>query len=114
MSATTASVIRRYEDKVDALEKIKAVLVENLAKQVEPKDAFDEKPELALKFLTNPWKLLESGNVAVRRLVLKLAFAEPVQCCRNEGAGTPEISMPFKALRGMQDKEAWNGGVGET
>jgi hypothetical protein len=54
MTASNASIIRRYEDKVEDLEKKKAMLAENLAKQVEPKGAFDEKLELALKFLTNP------------------------------------------------------------
>jgi hypothetical protein len=114
MTASNASIIRRYEDKVEDLEKKKAIPVENLAKQVEPKDAYDEKLELALKFLTNPWKLWASGNVVVRRLVLKLALAGPLQYCRNEGARTPEISMPFKVLQGMQDKRVWNGDVGET
>jgi site-specific DNA recombinase len=38
-----------------------------------------------LTFLANPWKLWESGNINLRRAVLKLAFAERIQYCRIQG-----------------------------
>lgn len=114
MSASNEAIIRRYEDKVDELEKRKALMLENMSKQIEPKGSFDEKLELALGFLANPWKLWENGNINVRRLVLKLAFAGPVAYCRNGGARTPAISFPFKALHGSSNQYVCYGGVGET
>ncbi|MDX8353966.1 recombinase family protein [Cognatiyoonia sp. IB215182] len=100
MSASNDTIIRRYEDKVEMLERQKAIMVEKLGKQIEPKGAFDEKLELACKFLSNPWKIWENGTTSARRLVLKLAFTTPIQYYRNEGARTPDLSLPFKALGG--------------
>ena len=97
ISASNETIIRRYEDKVEELEKRKALMLENMSKHSEPKVAFDEKLELALVVFANPWKLWESGNIHIRRLVLKLAFAGPLAYCRNEGTRTPAISFPFKA-----------------
>lgn len=114
MSASNETIIRRYEDKVEELEKRKALMLENMSKQAEPKGAFDEKLELALGFLANPFKLWKNGNIHVRRLVLKLAFAGPLAYCRNEGPRTPAISFPFKALHGSTDYSVCYGGVGET
>ncbi len=99
MSASNDAIIRRYEDKVDMLERQKALQVENLAKQAEPKGAYEENLELSLTFLTNPWKLWESGSTTLRRLVLKLAFTTPITYCRKEGARTPNLSLPFKLLK---------------
>lgn len=85
-------------------------MVENLSKQDDPTGAFEEKLELALKFLSNPWKIWENGSVPVRRLVLKLAFAGPIQCCRKEGARTPQIFKPFKALQKSSNDGVFYGG----
>ena len=98
MSASNDSIIRRYEDKVETLERQKAKLVENLGQQAEPKGAFEEKLELACRFLSSPWKIWEHGTTPARRLVLKLAFTTPIQYTRKEGARTPNLSLPFKAL----------------
>ena len=97
MTASNDTIIRRYEDKVEVLERQKALMVENTTKQVEPKGAFDEKLELACQFLASPWKIWGNGTTAARRLVLKLAFTTPIEYCRKEGARTPELSLPFKA-----------------
>ena len=112
MGASNDTIIRRYEDKVEKLERQKALIVDNLSKQAEPKAAFDEKLELALTFLANPWKIWENGTTQARRLVLKLAFTTPIQYCRKEGARTPEIALPFKALEGDSAEGFCCGAVG--
>ncbi|MEM9698871.1 MAG: recombinase family protein [Pseudomonadota bacterium] len=109
MAASNDTIIHRYESKVENLEKQKALLAEKLANQIEPKGAFDEKLELACKFLSSPWKLWETGNVHARRLVLKLAFAAPIRYHRNEGARTPDLALPFRALVGICDHQFRNG-----
>ncbi|MEP3918449.1 recombinase family protein, partial [Ascidiaceihabitans sp.] len=101
MQASNATVIRSYEDRVAKLERDKAVLAENLAKQAEPKGSFEEKLEPALTFLANPWKLWETpGKIQIhlRRLVLKLAFTGPIKYCRIEGTRTTGTALLFKAL----------------
>ncbi|MEM1363744.1 MAG: zinc ribbon domain-containing protein, partial [Pseudomonadota bacterium] len=104
LDATNATVIRSYESKISALEKEKATLADQLAHHAEPARDFDEKLELTLRFIANPWKLWEKGNHALRRTLLKLAFAGRIAYCRNKGARTPEITLPFKALGGLEGK----------
>lgn len=105
MDATNETVVRTYEGKIGELERSKLKLLEQKAKQAIPKGAMEEKLEPALQFLASPWKLWESGNTTLRRLVLKLAFAERIQYHRKLGARTPELSLPFKMLRGDSGNE---------
>ncbi len=114
MHAESETMIPIYEGEIVALERSKAVLTEQLAKQAEPQGSFEEKLEPALAFLANPWKLWESGHVALRRTVLRYALAGPLTYCRNTGARTPEYSLPFKALGGLQKGEVFCGAGGGT
>ncbi|WP_282078093.1 hypothetical protein [Epibacterium ulvae] len=98
MSASNDTIIRRYESKVETLESQKALLVETLAKQAEPKGSSEEKLEPALNFLSNPWKLWDGGTVQARRLVLKLAFTGPIKYTRKKGARNAYFSFLFDAL----------------
>ena len=93
------------------LEREKAKLAEKMANQAKPKASFEEQLEPVLTFLANPWKIWETGNVNLRRLVLKLAFADRIQYDRLEGARTPEIAFPFKTLAGLLDRECLIGGA---
>ncbi|MEL7150578.1 MAG: recombinase family protein [Pseudomonadota bacterium] len=96
MQASNATVIRAYEDKLSTLERDRALMSEKLVNPVPGKDRFSEKLELCLDFLSNPLKLWDSGQVQTRRMVLKLAFREPIKYDRNTGARTPKLSLPFR------------------
>jgi hypothetical protein len=67
-----------------------------------------------MQIITNPWKLWASGDITLRRLVLKLAFAERLAYCRKAGPRTAELSMPFNALRGLNAMHTQNGADGGT
>ena len=60
--------------------------------------SFEERVEPLLRFLSNPWKIWEKGSINIRRVILKLAFADRIAYDRFEGVSTPELSFPFKAL----------------
>ncbi len=100
LDATNARVIAAYENKIDELDSQKARHIENREKQVEPAGSFEEKLEPALTFLSNPFKLWESGHIAVRQIVLKLCLSDRLEYCRNTGPRTPALAFPFKALGG--------------
>ncbi len=102
MESSNMSVIETYETKIGDLNHRKALLLENLADQREPVGSFAEKLEPALIFLSNPWKIWESGSVRARRLVLKLAFTDRIRYDRNKGARTADLAFPFKALGAFQ------------
>ncbi len=108
------SVISAYEGKIADLEKDRARLTDMAGHHTAPEGTFDEKLEHLFQFLANPWKIWENGTTPLRRTVLRLAFTRPLSYHRNEGARTPEISLPFKALRGIQGGDVCYGAGGGT
>ena len=74
------------------------VLREKIDNAVPEKGRFEDCMELALRFLSSPWKIYKNGDFAMRQTVLRLAFAEPNRYCQNGMYGTPEFSFPFKYL----------------
>ena len=67
-----------------------------------------------LTFPANPWKLWETGNITLRRMALKLAFSDRIAYCRNKGARTVKIALPFKALGSMKDPQVCFGAPTRT
>ena len=98
VDASSPRVITAYEARIDTLEKEKLLLSEKLENSGKPQRPFEEMFQLACEFLASPWKIWESGNLAMRRTVLKLAFEERLSYCRNEGLPTPKTTLPFNAL----------------
>ncbi len=101
VDASSPRVISAYEAKIDALEQEKLVLGEKLQNAGQPRHRFEDMFELACQFLSNPWKLWESGDLAHRRTVLKLAFQERLSYCRENGLRTPKTTLPFNMLAGV-------------
>ncbi len=101
VEATNASVIRTYEARIAALEQRKLAVVDAIDRLGAPARGFEELFELAMDFLRNPCKLWDSGQLALRRTVLRLAFAERTAYCRNTGLRTPKTALPFKLLDGF-------------
>ncbi|MEM6973936.1 MAG: recombinase zinc beta ribbon domain-containing protein [Pseudomonadota bacterium] len=101
VAADSPAVIGAYETRIAKLERDKLLWAEKAATGHAPRRPFDEMFELALGFLANPWKLWESGDLALRRTTLNLAFASRPAYCRREGFRTPETTMPFKVLAGV-------------
>ena len=112
--ASNPSLIASYEDKISILNREKRMTVEKSQNQRLPEARFEEKLEPLLQFLSNPWKLWESGNTALRRTVLKLAFNGRIPYCRFKGARTSEISFPFKALTADSIQEFCFGAAEKT
>ncbi len=109
MEATSPAVIGAYEDKIARLERDKTKLSEKLVRHVPEQGTFDEMLELSCQFLANPWKLWETGNMTLKRTVLRLTFEDRLRYHRNEGARTPKTTLPFKALEGLCTQGMRNG-----
>lgn len=105
METTNARVIQAYEAKIADLEHKRVRLEEQAALRLKSEGTFEEKLEPALQFLANPWKLWQTGQITLRRAVLRLAFTERLAYHPKEGARTPELALPFKALGGDQASE---------
>ena len=107
VETTNVSVVNAYETKIAKLERNKLVTLEKMKDEGKSKHTFEELFELALEFLSNPWKIWASGNITLRRIVLRLAFIERVQYCRERGCLNPKKSLPFNMLEvdNMQKEE---------
>ena len=93
-----ASVVAAYEKRIARLEKQKLLIEEKTKNSGKPRHTYEDLFELAVQFLSNPCKLWDSGQLALRRTVLKLAFSERITYCRNGGLRTPKTTLPFKLL----------------
>lgn len=95
-------VTKAYEARIAKLEREKIRLEEAIANSGKSKHTFEDLFELSMSFLANPWKIWVSGDFALRRMVLRLAFAERIAYSRKTGLRTPKKAYPFKALEGFQ------------
>ena len=98
VDAENPTVITAYEKRLDKLEREKLILDEKLKDSGPKQGTFEQLFEHAMEFLSNPWILWESGNLTLRRTVLRLAFAERISYSRTEGLRTPKTTLPFKVL----------------
>ncbi|RVT87177.1 recombinase family protein [Rhodobacteraceae bacterium CCMM004] len=102
VDAGSDSVIAAYEKRIADLEQEKLVLDERASRRGKPVHAYEEMFELAVRFLSNPWDIWAKGDLNWRRTVLRLAFARPITYSRKTGVRTPDLALPFKALRGFE------------
>lgn len=105
VEASSSSVVRAYEKRIDELEMQKAIMRDKIANCGKPLKGFNETYRTAFDFLANPCKLWNSPRIEDRRAVLKLVFAEQLPYARGEGYRTAQISMPFKMLGGTNMAE---------
>jgi len=78
------------------------VITEKLRNHATCRHSFEELFELAFDFLRTPWKLWDSGQLPLKRAVLRLAVCDRVAYCRKEGLRTPKMALPFKLLTGLE------------
>ncbi len=96
------SVVKAYESKIAKLERSKALVEEHILSAGKPQHTLEESFELAMRFLSSPWKIWENGDLLWKKTVLRLAFSEPISNCRKHGLRTPLLAFPFRALAGFQ------------
>ena len=98
VEATNDSVVAAYEKRIAKLEREKVLALEKLSNSGKPMHTFEESFEHAMRFLANPWQIWDNSDLTMKKTVLRLAFAEPLPYCRNQGLRTPNLAFPFKAL----------------
>ncbi|WP_420412228.1 hypothetical protein [Roseibium sp.] len=98
VDASNASVISAYEKRISKLELEKLLTEERIENSYKPRHTREELFELPFDFLSKPWNIWKSGDLTLKRTVLRLAFLEPVSYTRRLGVRTPKLTMPFMAL----------------
>ena len=114
LSASNATVIAAYESKVEELERKRRLIDEKLAVKPPQDDRFAEIIEHAMQFLATPWILWQKDEYALKRLVLRLAFADRISYCRNQGYRTPQTALPFRVLVDFKKQKVRFGAVEKT
>ena len=107
MNSSSPSVIGAYEKRIEELEREKIRLAERAELAVPSEARLSEFIEPAMAFLASPWNIYRNGNFALKRTVLKLAFAEPLRYSRNEGYRTAKTTFPFKVLANFSSLKCW-------
>lgn len=85
-----ATIAAAYEKKITQLEREKLVTTEKIQNNGKPRHTFDEMFELAMGFLSSPWKIGGSGDLHLRKTLLRLAFSERIAYCRENGHLNPK------------------------
>lgn len=87
------TILVKIEDEVAALEAQKL----RLGGQIAGAKSYDFEHALGLvlEFLQNPAFVWDTGDLAQKRLVLRLAFAGPLKYDPKSQFGTPEFSLPI-------------------
>lgn len=87
------TMLKKIEEEVEELEAKRLRLGERIEKA---KDYdFEHALELVFDFLKEPSLMWRTGDLAQKRLVLRLAFADPLVYNRKTGFGTPTFSSPI-------------------
>ena len=97
-AADTPAVIDAYERQIKSLGERRVVLKETVVDAKPPAGRFEEIYRTACAFLANPYILWASGKFELQRIVLRLAFTERLQYCRNRGYRTAGIAEPLRLL----------------
>ena len=103
VSAPSKEIAKAYERRVGELEKQKLLLIEKQGELGRKQESFDDLFEHAIRFLSKPYDIWVSGNLALRKLVLRLTFAEHLEYCPENGFRTPKTTMPFKLLADFRE-----------
>ena len=109
VEATNASVIRTYEARIAALEQRKLAVVDAIDRLRAPARGFDELFELAMDFLRNPCKLWDSGQLALRRTVLRTGLCRTDCLLPEYRASNSKNSLALQALGWVLMRELGNG-----
>ena len=99
--ASSPTSAKAYERKIDRLERERILISEKLQILGNLKPDTNRVLEPCMRFLANPWKLWESGNPSLQKLLLRLTFSEPLAYSRNEGFRTAKTTLPFNMLAGI-------------
>tara|TARA_R100000935_G_C2837407_1_gene168934 strand:- start:5 stop:1561 length:1557 start_codon:yes stop_codon:yes gene_type:complete len=98
------TVVAAYEKKITKLEQDKLLLADKLDQNVQPKHTLEEIFELSMAFLSNPWNIWKSGELALKKTVLRTVFQSPLAYSKDQGFRTPQTSVIFGFLDEITEK----------
>ena len=105
LDAKDPIIIQVYENHIKALETQRQLLAAQGREMYKIDTSFETALGTIFDFLGNPHGLWANGDFEDKKLVLKLAFAEPMPFDREAGFGTAPTSCPFKVLSNLEGQK---------
>ena len=99
VSSSSASVMKRLEARIDALESEKRQESAAAERNAPGDEEFGTALQRVFDFLGRPHQLWNNGNLEQRRIIQSLMFTGPIEYSVSEGFGTTKFSLPFKLLQ---------------
>lgn len=96
VDATNPRVVKAYETRIAEAEQRKLVALEKATKSTEASIPFETLIKHALRYVSAPKTLWDTGVLELRRLVLRLTFTGHIHYCRETGIKHPEMTAPFR------------------
>lgn len=96
VEADNGSLVAAYEKKIRELEDQKIILLEKIADQGRSVPDYNGHLRTALKMALNAHEIWVSGNLSLKRTVLKLCFTDKMSFDKKEGFRTAPISLPIR------------------
>lgn len=106
------AVIATYEKHIDKMTRQKLLLHEKAENCATPPKSFGDLFELAIRFLASPYEFWRKGDLVMRKVVMRLTFAEMPLYDAITGFRTPVAALPFAMLSGSAETGISNGGKG--
>jgi site-specific DNA recombinase len=98
IEVTNPRALKAFENRIEELELEKLIAIEKAAKKPAPARPFEEMFELSMRFLANPYECWKIGEANARKIVLRLAFCEPLAYSRKTGCLNTKKATVFKRL----------------
>lgn len=102
VEANDPTLIAAYEKKIKSLGEEKLVLSEKIQSGGQTRSSFDEAVRTLMRWMKNPRVLWLSEALEDKRAFLKLTFGGHLVYKRFEGFRTPETTLPFRLLGGLE------------
>jgi DNA invertase Pin-like site-specific DNA recombinase len=95
---TSEKMVEIYEAQVEDLSKEEQVLKDKLQNSTKRTMDFGTALDFVFSILENPYATWEDGDLAMKRLVLKLVFEKNIAYSKNSGFGTAILSLPLRVF----------------
>jgi DNA invertase Pin-like site-specific DNA recombinase len=92
---TSPIMLKKIEEGIEALDAKRLRLGGSLGRSKEREYDFEHALAQVLDFLKEPALMWRTGDLEIRRVVLRLVFSEPLVYDRESGFGTPTFSLPI-------------------
>ncbi len=104
ISTKIEAVQKGLENKIESLEEEKRELEHSINQLNNKEINFGTALDAVMSFIENPYGAWTDGDLKKKQLVHRLVFVNPIVIHPLEPIGTANLSLPFKMLRDVSEK----------